>query len=45
MILNFILLQLGYTTMCWGFGEGEKNEEEEWQQTLAQGQSSSPKKH
>ena len=35
-------LQLGYTTMRWGFGE-KKNKEEDWQQMLAQGQSSSPK--
>ena len=27
--------------MCWGFGE-EKNKKEDWEQMLAQGQSSSP---
>ena len=34
-------LQLGYTTMCWGFGVKKKMED--WQQMLAQGQSSSSK--
>ena len=33
-------IQLGYTTMSWGFGE-EKKKEEDWQQMLAQGQSPS----
>ena len=38
-------LQVEYTTMYWGgFGEEKKEREEDCQQMLAQGQSSSPKK-
>ncbi|WP_207148861.1 hypothetical protein, partial [Listeria monocytogenes] len=36
-------IQLGYATMSWDFGEKQKKEED-WQQMLAQGQSSSAKR-
>ena len=35
---NYKGLQLGYTTMHWGFWE-KKQKEEDWQQMLAQGES------